>query len=176
MRSYYQSLRAALPGVAIHYAVKALPEPAVLGTLREEGSNFDVASIGEVELLREHGIPAERMIHTHPIKSQSDIQAALAHGCRTFVFDNVDELEKFKPHRERVELILRIGFRNADATVDLSKKFGVPPADALALLELARRAGLRTVGLSFHVGSQCANSRAHVSAIETCKALIAAIA
>ena len=174
IRSNYRSLRAALPNVSVHYAVKALPEPAVLATLHEEGSNFDVASRGEIELLRAQGITPERMIHTHPIKTPSEIETALAHGCRTFVFDNVDELRKLQPFRDRAQLILRIRFRNADATVDLSKKFGAPPGDALALLELARRAGLRTIGLSFHVGSQCANSLAHVAAIETCRALIVA--
>jgi ornithine decarboxylase len=174
VRLNYRSLRAALPNVSIHYAVKALPDAAVLGTLRDEGSHFDVASIGEIELLRSQGVPPARMIHTHPIKTPSEIQSALGYGCRTFVFDNVDELRKLQAFRDRVELILRIGFRNATATVDLSKKFGAPPADTLALLELARRAGLRTIGLSFHVGSQCANSHPHVSAIETCKELIAA--
>jgi ornithine decarboxylase len=174
IRRNYQSLQAALPGVALHYAVKALPEAAVLDTLRDEGSNFDVASISEIEVLLKQGVLPDRMIHTHPIKTPSEIQAAIGYGCRTFVFDNVDELRKFQPFRDRLQLILRIGFRNAYATVDLSKKFGAPPGDALGLLELARRLGLRTIGLSFHVGSQCTNSHGHVAAIETCKELLAA--
>src|SRR6187431_1369396 len=175
VRRNYRDLRRALPNVTVHYAVKALPEAAVLATLFEEGSNFDVASIGEIALLRQQGVPAERVIHTHPIKTSNEIQSALAYGCNTFVFDNEGELAKFAPYRERVSLLLRLGFRNADATVDLSKKFGAPPTDALGLLKLARRHGLNTVGFSFHVGSQCKNSQAHVHAIEACAVLLAAI-
>jgi ornithine decarboxylase len=115
------------------------------------------------------------MMHTHPIKTIAEIRTALAYGCDTFVFDNADELRKFKPFRDRVQLLLRIAFRNADATVDLSKKFGAAPADVLPLLNLARSLGLRTIGFSFHVGSQCASSRAHVSAIQTCAELMAEV-
>jgi ornithine decarboxylase len=175
IRQSYRKLRAALPGVAVHYAVKALPEAAVLSTLADEGSSFDVASIGEIELLQKQQVSAERVIHTHPIKTQREIEGALAHGVSTFVFDNLDELPKFKPYAKRVQLLLRLGFRNADATVDLSKKFGASPADALQLLRVARKLGLNTLGFSFHVGSQCANSEAHVSAIQTSAALMAAV-
>src|SRR4051812_9705232 len=116
IRQSYRKLRAALPSVTVHYAVKALPEASVLATLADEGANFDVASIGEIELLRKQEVSAARVIHTHPIKTQREIESALAYGVSTFVFDNVDELLKFKPYAKRVQLLLRLGFRNADAT------------------------------------------------------------
>ena len=175
LRRNYCDLRAALPSVTVHYAVKALPEASVLATLFDEGSNFDVASIGEIALLRQQGISAERVIHTHPIKTSDEIRSALAYGCNTFVFDNESELAKFEPYRERVNLLLRLGFRNADATVDLSKKFGAPLSDAIRLLKSARRLRLNTLGFSFHVGSQCENSQAHVRAIEACGLLLNAV-
>lgn len=171
VRANYQSLRAALPGVSVHYAVKALPLAEVLSTLHDEGSHFDVASTGELELLRKQGVRPERVIHTHPVKTAQEIDDAVASGCTTFVFDNADEVRKFTPHRERVKLMLRVGFRNADATVDLSKKFGAAPDEALSLLKLAHELGLKVIGLTFHVGSQCATSRAHVRAIEVCNEL-----
>src|SRR5450755_1936351 len=175
VRENYRRLRAALPTVQVHYAVKALPEASVLSALRDEGSHFDAASIGELALLRQLHVPADRVMHTHPIKTIDEIRTALAYGCDTFVFDNADELLKFKLFKDRVQLLLRIGFRNADATVDLSKKFGASPRDVLPLLRQASELGLRTVGFSFHVGSQCANSKAHVSAIRTCAELMVAV-
>ncbi len=175
VRENYRRLRAALPTVQVHYAVKALPAASVLSALRDEGSHFDAASIGELGLLRQLHVPADRVMHTHPIKTIDEIRTALAYGCDTFVFDNADELLKFKLFKNRVQLLLRIGFRNADATVDLSKKFGASPRDVLPLLKQASQLGLRTVGLSFHVGSQCTNSKAHVSAIRTCAELMVAV-
>ncbi|MFZ5894586.1 MAG: type III PLP-dependent enzyme [Myxococcota bacterium] len=174
VRRQYVRLRTALPGVTLHYAIKALPHPEVLATLRDEGSCFDIASSGEIELLRGQGVSPEAAIHTHPIKTELEIQRALAWGCNTFVVDNAVELRKFAPFRERCTLLLRISFRNPDALFDLSKKFGCAPQDALALLQLAESLGLSVKGFSFHVGSQCATPRAHVQAIAACRELILA--
>jgi ornithine decarboxylase len=174
VRRQYVRLRTALPGVTLHYAIKALPHPEVLATLRDEGSSFDIASSGEIELLRAQGVSPAGALHTHPIKSELEIQRALAWGCNTFVVDNAVELRKFAPFRERVTLLLRASFRNPDALFDLSKKFGCSPRDALDLLELARKLGLRAKGLSFHVGSQCAGPSAHVQAIHACAEIMAA--
>lgn len=174
LRRQYAKLEAALPGVTLHYAIKALPHPQVLATLRDEGSSFDIASAGEIGLLREQGIGAERTIHTHPIKSALEIRESLAYGCNTFVVDNAEELRKFTSFRERVELLLRVSFRSPDAVVDLSKKFGCQPGEALPLMELARSLGVSVRGFSFHVGSQCQSSGAHVAAIAACRELMLA--
>jgi ornithine decarboxylase len=168
-------MKAALPDVAVHYAVKALPHASVLRTLADEGCNFDIASTGELELLLGEGVRPERIIHTHPIKTEDEVRNAVANGCRTFVYDNPDEIPKFERYRERIKLILRVAFRNPEATVDLSKKFGADAEDVVPLIRLAYQKGLQTIGLSFHVGSQCADSLAHVAAIRVCEGLIAAV-
>jgi ornithine decarboxylase len=172
VRAQYRSIAAALPTVELHFAMKALPHPAVVATLNEEGSSFDFSSRGELALVASSGIPANKTINTHPIKQRRDIVESLQYGCRTFVVDNAVEMAKFIDHRDRVSLLLRIGFRSADAVVDLSKKFGCAIEDAFALLELGRRMGLRICGLSFHVGSQCGSPRAYVEAIQHCSELI----
>jgi hypothetical protein len=50
VRRQYVSLTTALPGTEVFYAVKANPAPEVLSLLIKLGSNFDVASRGEIEL------------------------------------------------------------------------------------------------------------------------------
>ena len=173
LQTQYQRLAAALPAVALHYAIKALPHPAVIETLAALGANFDLASSGEIELLRTLNISPQRTIHTHPIKRDSDIRDALNFGCTTFVVDNIDELQKFIPYKQRVELLLRLSFRSTDAVVDLSKKFGCPIEQAPFLLSMAKQLELPIKGLSFHVGSQCRSPSAHVAAIRACAELIA---
>ena len=172
IRAQYRHLRVALPGVDIYFAVKALPHPAVAATLDEEGSSFDVASTGELRVLADLGVAPERLLNTHPIKSKRDIEDALRFGCKTFVVDNAAELEKFVPYRDRVSLLLRLGFRSAHALVHLSKKFGCAPNDAIDLLTLGRHLGLNVNGLSLHVGSQCGSPEAHVDAINACRTII----
>jgi ornithine decarboxylase len=75
-------------------------------------------------------------------------------GIGTFVLDGEGELDKFAGLEDRVELLLRLRYRNPQALIDLSYKFGADPADAVDLLRAARRRGLRVAGLSFHPGSQ----------------------
>ena len=38
VRAQYRSLSAALPGVALYYAIKSLPHPAIVTVLRQEGA------------------------------------------------------------------------------------------------------------------------------------------
>jgi len=172
VRRQYRALGAALPGVDLHYALKPLPERAVVEVLHEEGAWFDLATTGEVALVGEAGIPAARCIHTHPIKRDQDIRAALDFGVRTFVADNPDELEKLVPYADRVELLLRVSFRSPAAVVDLSRKFGCSPEKAGELIDLAGSLGLRVAGLSFHVGSQSRRPDAQLRAIDACAALL----
>src|ERR1700722_17615210 len=80
VRGQYRRLAAALPGVDLHYALKPLPHSSVINTLHAEGAFFDLATNGEVELVRRLKIAPERCIHTHPIKRDSDIRTALAYG------------------------------------------------------------------------------------------------
>lgn len=174
VRRQYRALSAALPGVDLHYALKPLPHPAVVATLMEEGSSFDLATTGEVELVAGLGVDPARTIHTHPIKRERDIRDALDYGCTTFVVDNPDELAKFVPFAGQVELLLRLSFRSPDARIDLSKKFGCSPEAVPGLLAQAAAAGIRVKGLSFHVGSQALEPRKHVEAIRTCREIIVA--
>jgi ornithine decarboxylase len=78
IRGQYRRLAAALPGVVLHYALKPLPHASVIQTLHQEGAYFDLATNGEVDLVQRLGVPAERCIHTHPIKRDSDIRTASA--------------------------------------------------------------------------------------------------
>jgi len=172
LRAQYRRLAAALPGVDLFYAIKCLPHPSVVATLRDAGACFDLATNGEVELVRRLGVAAERCIHTHPIKRDSDIRTALAFGVTHFVGDNPDELRKFVKFRSRAALLIRVAFRSADAQCDLSRKFGCDPERVGELLALASDLRISVEGLSFHAGSHPAGPDMHVAAVEVCRDLM----
>jgi len=174
VRVQFRKLKKALPRVALHYALKPMPHPAVVQTVIGEGGYLDLATTGEVQLVRRLGVAPERCIHTHPIKRPEDIANALSFGVRTFVADNPDEIRKFARLSEQTELLLRVSFRAPGAVCDLSRKFGCDPEDLLSLARLAAELGIRVRGLSFHVGSQAADATKHVEATEACARLIAA--
>ncbi|WP_375749981.1 type III PLP-dependent enzyme [Vibrio sp. HN007] len=168
VREQYRALKAALPNVTLHFALKPLPDPAVIRTLLSEGACFDLATSGEVDLVASQGVPAEKTIHTHPIKRDQDIQDALDYGCRVFVVDNINELEKFLRYKDRAEILVRLSFRNEEAFADLSKKFGCSPDLAIEIISRAKDLGIYIKGLSFHVGSQTTNPNKYVDAIGVC--------
>jgi ornithine decarboxylase len=150
----YSLLTEHLRGFRLHYAVKALPHPAVLTVLAASGSSFDVATSAEVDLVGRLGIPMDRCIYTHPVKKPADIDYAYAHGVRTFVVDNPIEAQKFLGRDPDIDILVRLAFPNPTAKSDLSTKFGAAPAEAELLVKHVVAAGVQFAGFSFHVGSQ----------------------
>jgi ornithine decarboxylase len=172
IRNAYRSLADALPGVGLYFAIKANPHPVVVKTLAECGASFDIATSGEIELLRDIKVRGDNCIHTHPIKRDKDIRDALRYGCTKFVVDNLEEIKKFIPYRNRVGILLRVSFPNPNSPVDLSKKFGCTPDNAIELAEIANGMGIKIKGFSFHAGSQCACPENHTLAVERCAELL----
>ena len=168
----FQLLKKHLPGVSLYYAIKAFPHPEIMRILAEAGCHFDVASEGEIDLLKLLQVSGRRTIHTHPVKKDGDIRAALRGGSTTFVVDNIDELKKLIAYRSRIGVLLRVSFRSDTAAVDLSRKFGCAPEQVSELVLQAKALGVHIRGLSFHVGSQVADPDAHVAAISECQRLI----
>ena len=161
-----------LPRVSPHYAVKACPHPEVVRTRHGAGAAFDIATSGEIDILRGCRVPPSATIHTHPIKRDVDIRAALRYGCTTFVVDNASEIDKFARYRERVGLLLRIRIDNERARIDLSRKFGCAPDAVPELIAYAASRQVHVKGLSFHVGSGNADPAAHVHAVRTLAATL----
>jgi ornithine decarboxylase len=168
----YRQLCDYLPGVSLYYAIKAFPHPEILRILGQQGCHFDVASEGEIELLKPLQVSGRKTIHTHPIKKSSDIKAALRGGSTTFVVDNIDELKKLLSYRNRVGVLLRVSFRSPSASVDLSRKFGCAIDQVEEIVHGADQLGIHIRGLSFHVGSQSLKPDMHVEAIRQCSKLM----
>jgi ornithine decarboxylase len=168
----YRALRSALPFVRFHYAIKALDHCAVLRAVHGAGGFFEVASRSELDSVQTVESDLSTCLYTHPIKRASDIDDAYRRGVRTFVVDNAREIEKFIGRPDDIQLLLRLSFRNPEAKVDLSAKFGAEPADAVDLVAYAIENGVRVNGLSFHVGSQTNSTRPYRTAISRCLRLI----
>ena len=94
----------------------------------------------------------------HTIKSKESISSAyFDYGVKNFALDNKDELRKILDatnHAKDLNLFVRIAISNEHAEIDLSRKFGAVPSEALGLVRLCKE-NSKKLGLSFHVGSQC---------------------
>ncbi|OZB15501.1 MAG: ornithine decarboxylase [Rhodobacterales bacterium 34-62-10] len=150
----YRALKAGLGRADIHYAVKANPAREILSTLIAEGSHFDAASRGEIELCLGLGARPETISFGNTVKRASDIAFAYAAGIRIFAADAEEELDKLAVHAPGAQVYIRLLVGSTEADWPLSRKFGCAPERVVPLMTRAKALGLRPVGLSFHVGSQ----------------------
>jgi ornithine decarboxylase len=150
----YADLVRALPEASVFYAVKANPADEVVKRLAQLGSNFDTASLGEIDLCLAHGVEPERLSFGNTIKKQKDIAAAYDRGVRLFAFDSEAELQKLAESAPGAKVFCRILVDCSGAEWPLSRKFGCEVPMAADLLVRARDLGLVPYGVSFHVGSQ----------------------
>ncbi|MDZ7711195.1 MAG: type III PLP-dependent enzyme [Roseovarius sp.] len=150
----YRALKAGLGRADIHYAVKANPAREVIEVLISEGSRFDAASRGEIELCLSLGAQPAHISFGNTVKRASDIAFAHAAGITLFAADAGMEIEKIAAHAPGAQVYIRLMVGATGADWPLSRKFGCAPGRAVALMDHAVALGLRPVGLSFHVGSQ----------------------
>lgn len=151
----YDTLKELFPYASVYYAVKANPAVEVLECLRDRGSNFDVASIYELDKLLENGVDASRCSYGNTIKKSRDIRYFYDKGVRMYATDSeadVRNIAKAAPGSRIYVRILTEGSGTADWP--LSRKFGCQTDMAMDILVLARDLGLVPYGVSFHVGSQ----------------------
>ncbi len=164
------------------FAVKANPSPDLIRILWDNGiSHYDVASIGEVRLVRET-LPTEaKLCFMHPVKTAAAIREAyFTHGVKTFSLDTLDELAKIVTATTDqagvaatdLQLLVRLRVSSEHSELSLAAKFGVDLVDAADLLQETRQ-HCDALGICFHVGSQAMTPFAYVQALERVRAAIA---
>lgn len=162
----YRLLRTHLPRVKVFYAIKANPHRRILELMRDLGSNFDVASDGEIMELSSLGVDGSRMIYANPMKTVNGLRACRNAGVGKMTFDSAGEIDKMARECPGATVLLRIRIDNSSAHVDLNKKFGAAREQALELLLKARGAGLDAAGIAFHVGSQTTSADPYLYALD----------
>ncbi|NBX66552.1 MAG: type III PLP-dependent enzyme [Proteobacteria bacterium] len=165
------------PGETV-YATKCNPDKTIIQTLYRAGVRaFDVASIGEVRMVRKLA-PKAKLYFMHTVKSPEAIaEAYKRHGVRSFVLDSMDELYKIMRATDLaqdLELFVRMALpKNSKAQIDFSTKFGALPYDASELLKACRPVATR-LGLCLHVGTQCTDPIAYKRAIKVASKVLRA--
>ena len=153
----------------ILYAVKTNSHEKVIKQIIANGINdFDVASLNEIKLV--HKINPKVNLHfMHTVKSKESISSAyFNYGVKSFSLDNKDELRKILEatnQAEDLKLFVRIAISNEHAEIDLSRKFGALPSEALGLVRLCKEHS-KKLGISFHVGSQCMHKISYTKGIK----------
>ena len=179
------TLRQVLPaGVALHYAMKANPMPALVAHLAKSVDGIDVASGGEMRVALDAGIAPRDTSFAGPGKSDAELAQAVA----SRVLINVEsfrEVEALIAIARSLALRPRVAVRiNPDFELKSSgmkmgggpKQFGVDTEEVPALLELIGRSELEFEGFHLYAGSQNLNADSICDAQQKSYALAARLA
>lgn len=150
---------------ALHYALKANSNLAVVRVVRAAGGLVDANSGGEIEVALRAGYAPDDIVFTGVGKTPDEIDRAVGLGLKAINTESAGELDRVAEAARRRGGAARVALRvNPDIAADshphistgLSRhKFGVPIADARGILtRAAARPELAVVGLHVHVGSQ----------------------
>ncbi|MGE0486817.1 MAG: pyridoxal-dependent decarboxylase, exosortase A system-associated [Gammaproteobacteria bacterium] len=156
-------LRAALPArVALHYAIKANPMPALVCALAGLVDGFDVASQRELVIALDSGVEPACISFAGPGKSDEELTAAVAAGVVVAV-ESPRELQRLAAAAAALGCSARAVLRlNPDfqlkraglAMTGVASQFGIDTAQAVALLRAGVPAQVDLCGLQVFSGSQ----------------------
>ncbi|HKX10463.1 MAG TPA: diaminopimelate decarboxylase [Stellaceae bacterium] len=150
---------------AIHYALKANSNQAVIRLLARLGAGADVVSEGELRRALAAGVPAKHIVFSGVGKTKDELGFALSQDICQINVESVPELELLstvaREAGRTAEIALRVN-PDVDArthakisTGKKENKFGIDLAHAAdAYRRAAALPGLKPVGLAVHIGSQ----------------------
>src|SRR6267143_1600789 len=149
----------------ICFAMKANSNAAVMRTLVNLGSGFDVVSEGELRRVLAAGGDAEKCVFAGVGKTEREIEFALSEDIYSFNVESEPELARINRVAGRLAKIAPVAVRvnpNVDArthakitTGTYANKFGIPIEDIEGVYERASRLkNIRLRGLQMHIGSQ----------------------
>lgn len=178
LRNNFQSFKKAFTRyydkVAIDYSVKTNNELSILELLQSEGSDAEISSGYELDLVEMAGFKGHQICFDGPCKSKKEIELAIDKNIRIFNLDALEDLallnEVAAQRGKIVKFTFRVhpgekGFMNKLSQYYISK-FGIPLRKAKeAYRESLKFKNLKAAGISAHIGSQVTSIKAYINTV-----------
>ncbi len=173
--------RAAFPGIALHYAVKANPYAPLLEAMAAMVDGFDTASAGELGKVAHLGLPIS---FAGPGKRDQELETAIRAGI-TINLESDGEADRALAIAQREGLTPKLAVRvnppfglkgSGQKMGGLPSQFGVDHDRAPALVRRLIEAGADWRGLHIFAGSQALHSEALIELQRDTVALASSIA
>jgi diaminopimelate decarboxylase len=174
-RARIRGYRAALPGVELIYAGRALLSAALAGWAAEESAGVEVCSSGELATALTGEVPPSNIVLNGTAKSAGELDDAVAAGVGRIVIDTPNEIALLAGRvRRRQRVLIRVipDVEGGD------QKFGFDLPGGHAACAVRRLLGepwLDLVGLHCQLGSQLTDVGLYGAAIRQMLALMAAV-
>ena len=161
----------------ICYAVKANSNINILRLLHEQGSGFDIVSIGELKRCLIAGSHPSKIVFSGVGKTKDEIDFAINVGIGSFNVESESELLQINELAKKNKKIANIALRiNPNISVKThpyiatgleSHKFGIGIAKVKPLIEfISKEQFLNLKGIACHLGSQISEVEPYLSACE----------
>lgn len=161
-RRLLSAFRAQFPDFQQFYAVKALPNPAILKILYQEGCGMDCSSSAELHIVKKIGVPSEQIIFTSNFTAKEDLATAFDQGV-IINLDDVSLVDSLVAVRgmfpDLVSFRLNPGIGRTDSETKSNvlggpdAKFGVPPFQIMEAYRKAKQTGAKRFGIHMMTGS-----------------------
>uniref|UniRef100_A0AAV1U1S4 Orn/DAP/Arg decarboxylase 2 N-terminal domain-containing protein n=1 Tax=Peronospora matthiolae TaxID=2874970 RepID=A0AAV1U1S4_9STRA len=161
-RRLLSAFRAHFPDFQQFYAVKALPNPAVIKLLHQEGCGMDCSSSAELHIVKELGVSGGQVIFTSNFTAQKDLATAFDQGV-IINLDDVSLIDSIVAARGKcpdlMSFRLNPGLGRTDSETKSNvlggpdAKFGVPPFQIVEAYRKAQQAGAKRFGIHMMTGS-----------------------
>ncbi len=178
LTEHFRRLDKALAGTKhlICFAVKSNSNLAVLRTLADLGSGFDIVSGGELQRVVAGGGDARKCVFAGVGKTEAEIELALEQGVYSLNAESEPELERIDRIARRLKKAAPVAVRvNPNIAAHTHKKittgtyenkFGVAFEEIECLYARARRLrGLWLRGIQMHIGSQITSAEPFEKAV-----------
>ncbi len=147
---HLQAAFADIPGFREYFAVKALPNPAIMAIMRDMGFGFDCSSVPELMLARRLGASGDDIMFTSNNTSRADFAAAAAEGGCILNLDDISLIDKVEQMPELICFRYNPGNRRRGNDIigkPEEAKYGVSHDQIVEAYQRARARGAKRFGL-----------------------------
>ena len=189
LTDHFEKLQRALAPLdhLICFAAKSNSNAAVVRTLSNMGSGFDIVSEGELRRVMAAGAKPERCVFAGVGKTEREIEFALEQGIYSFNVESEPELERIDRVARRMGTIAPVAVRvnpNVDAgthakitTGTYENKFGIAFEKVGKVYARAKKLKhLRLRGIQTHIGSQITEVKPFEQAVKKLVPLVKQLA
>jgi diaminopimelate decarboxylase len=160
------------PAVHLHYAIKANPMPAVVGLLAMLTDGLDVASLGEMRVALDAGVPPANISFAGPGKTDHELACAHAAGVVINIesfreIEVLGRLSQAQGHAARVALRVNLAFALKSSGMGMSggpRQFGIDAEQVDDAMQSIADRKLAFEGFHLFAGSQNLRAEAIVEA------------
>ena len=150
-------LKENFPQIEFLYSVKCNPHERVLNSIFAQGWGADAASLREVEVSANAGLPKEKIYYSAPGKTEKDLEGAMDKS--VLIADSIGEIKKIQTIAQGKKQIIKIGIRiNPDFTFagegGSSSKFGMDEEQAVEFIRSNSCRNVNITGIHVHLKSQ----------------------